>query len=82
MCDIEYTEDGCPNNCAYCEKYGLDCVYKVPQDECHMCHKKVFHNELYSYRSYEHICYECLQKVRPQEDKDLKGEENNVNTAN
>lgn len=65
MCDIEYTEDGCPNDCEYCKKCGLDCVYEVPQEECEICKKELFHSEVYSYRdTYKHICYECLQKIK------------------
>ena len=41
---IEYTSDGCPNDCGYCRDLGLLCVYteegKIRNYKCSRCGKK------------------------------------------
>ena len=63
---IEYTSDGCPNDCGYCRDLGLLCVYteegKIRNYKCSRCGKKIASDELYQYKDFDY-CENCIDKA-------------------
>lgn len=58
--ELEWSSDGCPNNCAYCRENGYSCVYKDADSPlknkpytCSICGKKLAADECYSYKDFD-----------------------------
>lgn len=64
---LEWSSDGCPNDCGYCRKRNLACVYtnegKIRSKSCAKCGKAVSDDETYSYRGFD-FCEECIDDGR------------------
>lgn len=64
---LEWSSDGCPNDCGYCRKRNLACVYteagKIRSKSCAKCGKAVSDDEIYSYRGFD-FCEECIDDGR------------------
>lgn len=67
--NIEWSTDGCPNDCAYCRKKGIDCIYtdnnsllKKKPYICCKCRKKLSSDEAYSYKGF-YACEGCFDDV-------------------
>ena len=65
---LEWSSDGCPNNCAYCKEYGYSCIYKDADSPlkskpytCSICNKKLAADECYSYKDFD-FCEDCFDK--------------------
>ena len=63
---IEWSDDGCPNNCGYCKKHKRPCIYTSEGDylrerpyTCAKCGKKLAGDEAYSYKDYT-FCENCF----------------------
>lgn len=66
--ELEWSNDGCPNNCAYCRENGYSCVYKDADSPlkskpytCSICNKKLAADECYSYKDFD-FCEDCFDK--------------------
>lgn len=67
--NIEWSTDGCPNNCSYCRKNGIICIYtdnaspfKKKTYTCIKCGKKISANEAYNYKGF-YACEDCFDDV-------------------
>lgn len=63
---IQYSNDGCPNDCGYCRDFGIPCVYteegKIRDYKCVRCGKKLASDEAYQYKDYIY-CEDCIDEV-------------------
>lgn len=66
---LEYSSDGCPNDCGYCRENGYPCIYengdsplKNKPYTCCKCGKKLAGDETYNYKGYD-CCEECFDDV-------------------
>lgn len=64
--NIDYSSDGCPNDCNYCRVYGYPCVYKdsnsplaVKPYTCCKCGKKLTSMEAYELKG-RYYCEDCF----------------------
>ena len=79
---IEYSSDGCPNDCGYCRKHDYPCIYseesesplKVKPYTCCKCGKELSSDECYEYKNYK-ACEDCFDDV-------IKEVEELINKAN
>ena len=67
--NIEWSNDGCPNDCAYCRKNGVACIYtdndsplKKKTYICCKCGKKMSGDEAFNYKGF-YACEECFDDV-------------------
>ena len=64
---LEWNEDGCPNNCGYCKKHGIICVYtnegKHRDYICAKCGKRIAADETYNYKGFD-FCEHCFDAGR------------------
>lgn len=67
--NIEWSTDGCPNNCSYCRKNRIICIYtdnaspfKKKMYTCSKCGKKISGNEAYNYKGF-YACEDCFDDV-------------------
>lgn len=64
---LEWSSDGCPNDCGYCRSIDMPCIYteqgKVRNNVCAKCGKKLADDETYSYRGFD-FCEDCLDEGR------------------
>lgn len=62
---LEWSSDGCPNDCGYCKDMDMPCIYteagKVRNNVCAKCGKKLADDETYSYRGFD-FCEDCLDE--------------------
>lgn len=63
---LDWSSDGCPNNCAYCRDMGYSCIYKdsdsplkVTPYTCCVCGKKLSGDEAYQYKD-NYYCENCF----------------------
>ena len=60
---MEWSKDGCPNDCGYCRKMNMLCVYteegKQRNNTCNRCGKKIADDETYTYKDFD-FCEDCL----------------------
>lgn len=65
MNELQWSSDGCPNDCGYCRKMKIPCVYseegKHRNNTCALCQKKIASDETYSYRGFN-FCEKCLDE--------------------
>lgn len=63
MNELQWSSDGCPNDCGYCRKMNIPCVYseegKQRNNTCAICKKKIASDETYNYRNFT-FCENCL----------------------
>ena len=66
--NIDYSSDGCPNDCGYCRDYGYSCIYKdsnsqltVKPYKCCKCGKSLMSSETYTYKDFTY-CEDCFDK--------------------
>lgn len=57
----------CPNDCSVCREMRAPCIYKVPSEECSVCQKKVFLQDMYVYIDKttgieREMCVDCFDK--------------------
>lgn len=64
--NIDYSSDGCPNDCSYCRDYGYSCIYKdsnsplaVKPYTCCGCGKKLTGSETYQLKD-KYYCEDCF----------------------
>lgn len=69
MKHIEWSSDGCPNDCGYCRESGIACIYadngsplKKKPYTCCKCGKKMSGDEAYSYKGF-YACEDCFDDV-------------------
>lgn len=61
----EWSYDGCPNDCGYCKKHEMPCVYteegKHRDLRCAKCGKAIAGDEAYQYKGFI-FCEDCLDE--------------------
>lgn len=64
--NIDYSTDGCPNDCSYCRDNGYPCIYKdsdsplcVKSYTCCKCGKKLSSSETYELKG-RYYCEDCF----------------------
>lgn len=82
--ELEWSSDGCPNNCAYCRKNGYSCVYKDADSPlknkpytCSICGKKLAADECYSYKDFD-FCEDCFDKGTEETKKLISKAQENI----
>ena len=65
---IDFSSDGCPNDCSYCRDMGLGCVYRDNKPlKCERCGKPINDYEAYELKIksglYVTLCEDCFGKV-------------------
>ena len=65
MKELQWSSDGCPNDCGYCKEMNIPCVYtengKQRNYYCALCGKKIAADEAFSYRDI-FFCGNCIDK--------------------
>lgn len=66
---IEFSSDGCPNDCSYCKDNGFPCIYENSESslankpyKCCKCGKDLFGYEVYEYKNFI-ACEDCFNDV-------------------
>ena len=69
---LEWSADGCPNDCGYCRKHNMICVYteegKHRDYKCALCGKELATDETYDYKGFD-FCEDCFVAGRYEVEK-------------